>query len=54
MANALFGKWEEDACDLNAASNIDCDDEINTVIKKVGYCYIDCILHVCYTMHMLM
>nr|XP_020168668.1 uncharacterized protein LOC109754153 [Aegilops tauschii subsp. strangulata] len=34
MANALFGKWEEVACDLNAASNIDCDDEINAVIKK--------------------
>ncbi|VAI52378.1 unnamed protein product [Triticum turgidum subsp. durum] len=35
MANAMLGKWEEAARDLHAASNIDYDDEINAVLKKV-------------------
>lgn len=35
MANAMLGKWEEAARDLYAASNIDYDDEISAVLKKV-------------------
>lgn len=34
MANAMLGKWEEAARDLNAASNIDYDDETNAALKK--------------------
>jgi suppressor of tumorigenicity protein 13 len=35
MANAMLGKWEAAARDLHAASNIDYDDEISAVLKKV-------------------
>ncbi|CAM0948384.1 unnamed protein product [Alopecurus aequalis] len=35
MANAMLGKWEEAARDLHSASNIDYDDEISAVLKKV-------------------
>ncbi|KAM0835952.1 hypothetical protein ACQ4PT_062625 [Festuca glaucescens] len=35
MANAMLGKWEAASRDLHAASNIDYDDEISAVLKKV-------------------
>uniref|UniRef100_A0A0E0MDH7 STI1 domain-containing protein n=1 Tax=Oryza punctata TaxID=4537 RepID=A0A0E0MDH7_ORYPU len=35
MAYAMLGKWEEAAHDLHTASNMDYDDEINAVLKKV-------------------
>uniref|UniRef100_A0A0D9VB05 STI1 domain-containing protein n=1 Tax=Leersia perrieri TaxID=77586 RepID=A0A0D9VB05_9ORYZ len=35
MAYAMLGKWEEAAHDLHKASNMDYDDEINAVLKKV-------------------
>ena len=46
MANSMLGKWEEAARDLHAASNIDYDDEINAVLKKVGCCYINYVLYI--------
>jgi suppressor of tumorigenicity protein 13 len=39
MANAMLGKWEAAARDLHAASNIDYDDEISAVLKKVEYSF---------------
>uniref|UniRef100_A0A804P5Q4 Hsp70-interacting protein N-terminal domain-containing protein n=1 Tax=Zea mays TaxID=4577 RepID=A0A804P5Q4_MAIZE len=35
MAYAMLGKWEEAAHDLHTASNMDYDEEINAVLKKV-------------------
>ena len=35
MAYAMLGKWEEAARDLHTASNMDYDEEINAVLKKV-------------------
>ncbi|KAJ7952458.1 TPR repeat-containing thioredoxin TDX [Quillaja saponaria] len=35
IARALLGQWEEAAKDLHVASNIDYDEEINAVLKKV-------------------
>jgi suppressor of tumorigenicity protein 13 len=35
MAYAMLGKWEEAARDLHTASNMDFDEEINAVLKKV-------------------
>ncbi|GMH26629.1 hypothetical protein Nepgr_028472 [Nepenthes gracilis] len=35
IARALLGKWEEAAKDLHLASNLDYDEEINAVLKKV-------------------
>ena len=31
----MLGKWEEAARDLHTASNMDYDEEINAVLKKV-------------------
>jgi hypothetical protein len=36
MAYAMLGKWEEAARDLHTASNMDYDEEINAVLKKVS------------------
>jgi regulator of sirC expression with transglutaminase-like and TPR domain len=36
MAYAMLGKWEEAARDLHTASNMDFDEEINAVLKKVN------------------
>ncbi|KAK1376405.1 STI1 domain-containing protein [Heracleum sosnowskyi] len=35
MARAMLGQWEEAAKDLHVASNIDYDEEISAVLKKV-------------------
>ena len=35
MARAMSGYWEEAAKDLHVASNIDFDEEIGLVLKKV-------------------
>lgn len=32
----MLGQWEEAAKDLHVASNIDYDEEISAVLKKVG------------------
>jgi hypothetical protein len=36
MAYAMLGKWEEAARDLHTASNMDYNEEINAVLKKVS------------------
>lgn len=33
----MIGQWEEAAKDLHVASNIDFDEEINAVLKKVFF-----------------
>lgn len=35
IARSLLGQWEEAAKDLHVASNIDYDEEISTILKKV-------------------
>lgn len=35
----MLGKWEEAAHDLHTASNMDYDDEINAVLKKVDFLF---------------
>jgi regulator of sirC expression with transglutaminase-like and TPR domain len=37
MAYAMLGKWEEAARDLHTASNMDYDEEISAVLKKVNF-----------------
>ncbi|XP_073359396.1 uncharacterized protein [Aegilops tauschii subsp. strangulata] len=34
MPNAMLGKWEEAACDLHSASNINYDDVINACLRR--------------------
>jgi hypothetical protein len=37
IARAMLGQWQEAAKDLHVASNIDYDEEINAVLKKVCF-----------------
>jgi hypothetical protein len=46
MANALLRVWEEAARDLDAASSIECDGEINVVLK-VDYRFTRYVSSVC-------
>lgn len=40
MARATLGQWEEAAKDLHIASNLDYDEEIGLVLKKVKNVFI--------------
>ncbi|XP_073359404.1 FAM10 family protein At4g22670 isoform X2 [Aegilops tauschii subsp. strangulata] len=37
MPNAMLGKWEEAACDLHSASNINYDDVINACLRRSNF-----------------
>lgn len=37
IARAMLGQWAESAKDLHVASNIDYDEEISAVLKKVCF-----------------
>lgn len=36
IAKSMLGQWEEAAKDLHVASNIDFDEEISAILKKVN------------------
>lgn len=43
IARSMLGQWQEAAKDLHVASNIDYDEEISAVLKKVFFLSLDII-----------